>query len=415
MKTDSSLGIVISGFLDLMDKIQNETMDSFSLLQSFFYWVNPIFDVSFMGLIKKSTSEDMFTIISSFWKTEDNKIESFNRDTILFFRNPNYKEKLKIANIYQLFSKTIVYSLPPNPKNMTLQDICHGNDLIYSVQLEEDKYAWVALNSNHNELSEIEEKQQLKNIEITLRLVKVLYDELTDVKNRKSQISERQIRQFRHDLKPYPTQILDTISFIEETLAEFEYKKALDAIKEDLEVIKTNAYDLKKTITRYDLITLNQGWQTQHTNIYAFIKEIAERFRNQATIEIDGDNNLSLYIAPPKVKFIMQTLFNNTFKYGFRKQYLQEKKIYIKFYTKTQDEKIFLYIEYSNNGTPISKEKSTAIFEPQNGIGKGDDWHIALPNSLEIARKHGGNLILDTSYADGVKFIISLEANENLL
>jgi len=418
MKNNSSLSTFITGFFDLMDKIQKEPMNTFSLLESFFNLVSPIFDIQFMAITKKSAADNNFTIISSIWKTDDKNVDSSNRETSFSFRDSDYEKELKLTNIHQLAAESIVDSSSKSnavQKNMTLKDTCHGCELIYSTLLDEDKNknVWVAL--NHQNFTETEKKEQLKNIEITLKIIKILYNELMDVTNRKSEISENHIVQFYHDLKPFPSQILDTVSFIEEALADDIYQEALYTIKDDLENIKLNASASMQTIKKYHDVILNEGWQTKDTNIYAFIEKISKRYENKVHIIIEGSEKISLYIAPPKVTSILQTLLQNTLNYGYRKKYLQERVINIKFYTKKEKEKTFLYIEYSNNGDPISEEKAKTIFEPKIGISKDDNWHIGLPNSLEIARKHNGNMILDTSFTQGVKFIISLESTENLL
>jgi len=43
-------------------------MNTFSLLESFFNLVSPIFDIQFMVITKKSSADNNFTIISSIWE-----------------------------------------------------------------------------------------------------------------------------------------------------------------------------------------------------------------------------------------------------------------------------------------------------------------------------------------------------------
>jgi two-component system, NtrC family, sensor kinase len=72
--------------------------------------------------------------------------------------------------------------------------------------------------------------------------------------------------------------------------------------------------------------------------------------------------------------------------------------------------------EIENNGVAIGEEHISKIFDPfftTKRVGEGTGLGLSISYDI-IVNKHEGNLYIDTSYTDGVRFIIELPIGQEL-
>ena len=70
-------------------------------------------------------------------------------------------------------------------------------------------------------------------------------------------------------------------------------------------------------------------------------------------------------------------------------------------------------ISISDTGCPIPGELSEKIFDLfYKADNNKDGLGVGLPLALRIARPLGGDIVLDTKYGNGTRFVISLPSNQ---
>lgn len=192
-------------------------------------------------------------------------------------------------------------------------------------------------------------------------------------------------------------------------LSEEEKSDLLNRIKDNVQAI-TNIVDEMLQTAEKGSTDFYNNTGTIHPNqflsslIYSKRNEVSPKIELYYTTKII--NRYTIQTNQDGVQKIVEHLINNAIKFTTEG--------YIEVHCEESPSKDHLLISVSDTGSGVAPEKQEKIFEQffkadsfQQGIGLG------LTVSKKIAQKLGGDLILDKSYTQGARFILSLPLEQD--
>lgn len=208
------------------------------------------------------------------------------------------------------------------------------------------------------------------------------------------------VNQVSHELKTPLTNIRMYAELLERDLDEVESAE-VDKPQERLSVILSEGQRLSRlignvlTFARQKRQTLQLQARTEHPG--RLIQQIVERFRpafadQEIQIELDCNVDESMMIDPDFVEQILGNLISNVEKYAASGGLLK---------VSSNIEGDLLTINVEDRGPGIDSNKRDEVFQPfarvSNDLSYAAGTGIGLPIARELARLHGGDLILKQS------------------
>lgn len=193
-------------------------------------------------------------------------------------------------------------------------------------------------------------------------------------------------------------------------------------VKEKLLIVQRNSASLLKLMAQLlDFRKIDSGLMplNPHTgDLKTFIierldmfKPLIEAKRLQLEIHIPNQELNCLFDADV-VEKVLFNLMSNGVKYTPENGYI---KVVVD--TETRPSGKFLKVEVSDSGTGISASPKSKVFERfyRDSVkkNKADGAGIGLALSRELARLHGGDLIVDESFYPGSRFVFSFPYHES--
>lgn len=218
-----------------------------------------------------------------------------------------------------------------------------------------------------------------------------------------------------HELKTPLTLILTPLQRI------IERKTDAGVTKETMDVILRNAQRMTRIVDElmaFSKIEIGkEKLLLQKGNVLDFIRNISNMFTllaNEKEIEYKimiEDNGEDVWFSIPNVEKIVYNLLSNSFKFTPAKGKISIQASLID----SEDDKLLLLIEVSDNGIGISKENLDRIFEnyfqadPHSNVrGSG----IGLSLTKRLVNLHKGNIEVQSSLENGSIFKVMIDVSE---
>lgn len=218
-----------------------------------------------------------------------------------------------------------------------------------------------------------------------------------------------------HELKTPLTLILTPLQRI------IERKTDAGVTKETMDVILRNAQRMTRIVDElmaFSKIEIGkEKLLLQKGNVLDFIRNISNMFTllaNEKEIEYKimiEDNGEDVWFSIPNVEKIVYNLLSNSFKFTPAKGKISIQASLID----SEDDKLLLLIEVTDNGIGISKENLDRIFEnyfqadPHSNVrGSG----IGLSLTKRLVNLHKGNIEVQSSLENGSIFKVMIDVSE---
>ena len=179
--------------------------------------------------------------------------------------------------------------------------------------------------------------------------------------------------------------------------------KKLDSRQPEVQAL----LDFSKHVqTLSELENSNEELEMEEVQVHQFCEEMMDQIRGTEKTEVQLVVNapkMNVLIYRPYVSHILAHLLKNAAEYT-----PAEGKITIDFKKRGQH-KIEFHV--TDTGCGIPEEKRDDVFKPFleiHDLTKGDG--LGLPTCKQMALKMGGDLIIDTEYVRGTRFVLELKA-----
>jgi signal transduction histidine kinase len=149
--------------------------------------------------------------------------------------------------------------------------------------------------------------------------------------------------------------------------------------------------------------------QPRQINLSGLIENLASQWRPILTkrgieLHLDQPERVELEADPDAIEQILGNLLSNIEKYA-------ADGCYVRLFLEDDSKHVRVSVEDKGPGIPASKKEF--IFEPferlRSDLREGvSGTGIGLTISRELARLHGGDLVVDPSYACGARFVLTL-------
>jgi signal transduction histidine kinase len=149
--------------------------------------------------------------------------------------------------------------------------------------------------------------------------------------------------------------------------------------------------------------------QPRQINLSGLIENLASQWRPILTkrgieLHLEQPEKVELEADPDAIEQILGNLLSNIEKYA-------ADGCYVRLFLEEEVKHVRVSVEDKGPGIPASKQEF--IFEPferlRSDLREGvSGTGIGLTISRELARLHGGDLVVDPSYARGARFVLTL-------
>ncbi|WP_448385078.1 sensor histidine kinase [Fervidobacterium sp.] len=221
----------------------------------------------------------------------------------------------------------------------------------------------------------------------------IIYSSLTEQQNRLDRI----VKKFEAD-----------------ELTEEDFKSCVDTISELTQIMLRNAkriIELVQSLKRTAMNEMTQTWS--EINVKSVVNDVLNAMHprlRKTKIEVvtEIDDNLVVYTIPGAIAQILMNLIDNAIVHAF--EYDNPGKITIKFEKiKSQNDKEYLLLTFSDNGKGMDEETKKRAFEPfyttdkESGTGLG----LSIVYNL-VVDMLGGDIELESKVGKGTTFRIKI-------
>jgi len=202
--------------------------------------------------------------------------------------------------------------------------------------------------------------------------------------------------------------------FEADELTEEEFKSCVDTILELTQIMLRNArriIELVQSLKRTAMNEMTQTWS--EINVKSVVNDVLNAMHprlRKTKIEVvtEIDDNLVVYTIPGAIAQILMNLIDNAIVHAF--EYDNPGKIKIKFEKiKSQNDKEYLLLTFSDNGKGMDEETKKRAFEPfyttdkESGTGLG----LSIVYNL-VVDMLGGDIELESKVGKGTTFQIKI-------
>lgn len=202
--------------------------------------------------------------------------------------------------------------------------------------------------------------------------------------------------------------------FEADELTEEDFKDCLDTVSELTQIMLRNAkriIELVQSLKRTAMNEMTQTWS--EINVKSVVNDVLNAMHprlRKTKIEVvtEIDDNLVVYTIPGAIAQILMNLIDNAIVHAF--EYDNPGKIKIKFEKiKSQNDKEYLLLTFSDNGKGMDEETKKRAFEPfyttdkESGTGLG----LSIVYNL-VVDMLGGDIELESKVGKGTTFQIKI-------
>ncbi|GAA4533554.1 ATP-binding protein [Chelativorans composti] len=186
-------------------------------------------------------------------------------------------------------------------------------------------------------------------------------------------------------------------------LTRFKLQLALARTKADIQALDEDVEEMRSMLEGYLTFAKGDGAEEPcEFDLNAFFEKLRDEARlRKRGLEIRAPEAMQIFVRPNAFNRLMSNIVGNAFRYA--------KNVRIE----ARHPRGMLYIVVDDDGPGVPVEKREEVFKPfvrldsarnQDKSGTG----LGLAIALDIARSHGGDIILDDSPMGGLRVIVQL-------
>ena len=171
---------------------------------------------------------------------------------------------------------------------------------------------------------------------------------------------------------------------------------------EELEKLKADLQNMEAMIESYLTFAQGEGAEiSTKQNLGKLVSASVEQWRHQANIDLEITGDIELLVKPNAFRRCIDNLLNNAIRYG--------KNVAVTVFMQSDLAMILI----DDDGPGIAEDKREAVFRPFYRLEKSRSsetggYGLGLAIARDIARVHGGDVILESPPQGGTRAVISL-------